>query len=90
MSKTTASIRIQPTIENDELAKLLGGRKKKSLPKSINKKVQTARQKLTKLIKPSLHYRIVKPSAMDNDVVQLDETVGTVTPSSTCTLCKAR
>ena len=75
MSKTTASIHIQPTIENDELAKLLGGREKKSLPKSINKKVQTARQKLKRLIKPSVHYRIVKPSAMDNDVVQLDETV---------------
>ncbi|UCF02307.1 MAG: hypothetical protein JSV14_01180 [Deltaproteobacteria bacterium] len=75
MSKTTASIHIQPTIENDELAKLLGGQKKKSLPKSIRKKVRTARQKLNKLVKPSLHYRIVKPSAMDNDVVQLDEAI---------------
>ncbi|MGD8692452.1 MAG: hypothetical protein PVI74_01305, partial [Syntrophobacterales bacterium] len=75
MSKTTASIHIEPTIENDELAKLLGGQRKKSLPKSICKKVQTARKKLTKLIKPSLQYRIVKPSVMDNDVVQLDETV---------------
>jgi hypothetical protein len=75
MSTTTASIHIQPTIGNDELAKLLGGQKKKSLPKSIRKKVRTARQKLNKLIKPSLHYRIVKPSVMDNDVVQLDETV---------------
>ncbi|MGB5922712.1 MAG: vitamin B12 dependent-methionine synthase activation domain-containing protein [Syntrophobacteria bacterium] len=75
MNRKTDSIHIQPTIENDELAKLLGGQKKKSLPKSIRKKVRTARQKLNKLIKPSLHYRIVKPSAMDNDVVQLDETV---------------
>ena len=75
MSKTTASIHIEPTVENDELAKLLGGQKKKSLPNSINKKVQTARQKLKRLIKPSVHYRIVKPSIMDNDVVQLDETV---------------
>ena len=75
MDRTTASIHIQPTIENDELAKLLGGQKKKSLPKSIRKKVQNARQKLNRLIKPRLHYRIVKPSVMDNDVVQLDETV---------------
>jgi hypothetical protein len=75
MNGKTDSIHIQPTIENDELAKLLGGQKKKSLPKSIRKKVTSARQKLQKLIKPSLHYRIVKPSAMDNDVVQLDETV---------------
>ena len=75
MNRKTDSIHIQPTIENDELAKLLGGQKKKSLPKSIRKKVRTARQKLNKLIKPSVHYRIVKPSAMDNDVVQLDETV---------------
>ena len=75
MNRKTASIHIQPEIENDELTKLLGGQKKKSLPKSIRKKVQTARQKLNKLIKPSLHYRIVKPSVMDNDVVQLDETV---------------
>ena len=75
MNRKTDSIHIQPAIENDDLAKLLGGQKKKSLPKSIRKKVRTARQKLNKLIKPSLHYRIVKPSAMDNDVVQLDETV---------------
>lgn len=75
MSKTTTSIHIEPTIENDELAKLLGSQKNKSLPKSVSKKVQTARQKLKRLIKPSVHYRIVKPSIMDNDVVQLDETV---------------
>jgi hypothetical protein len=75
MSDTTASVRIQPTIENHELAKLLGAQKKKSLPKSIIKKVQTARQKLNHLIKPSVHYRILKPGAMDNDAVQLDETV---------------
>ncbi len=75
MSKTATSIHIQPTIENDDLAKLLGGQEKKSLSKSIRKKLRTARQKLNKLIKPSVHYRIVKPSAMDNDVVQLDETV---------------
>ena len=75
MDRTTASIHIQPTIENAELAKLLGGQKKKSLPKSIRKKVQNARQKLNRLIKPRLHYRIVKPSVMDNHVVQLDETV---------------
>ena len=75
MNKTTASIHIQPAIENDELAKLLGGQKKKSLPKSISKKVETARQKLNNLIKPSVQYRILKPSVMDNDVVQLDETV---------------
>jgi hypothetical protein len=75
MNRKTDSIHIQPTIENDDLAKLLGGQKKKSLSKSIRKKLRTARQKLNKLIKPSVHYRIVKPSAMDNDVVQLDETV---------------
>ena len=75
MNRKTTSIHIQPAIENDELAKLLGGQKKKSLPKSIRKKVTTARQKLKKLIKPSLHYRIVKPSVLDDDVVQLDETV---------------
>jgi cobalamin-dependent methionine synthase I len=75
MDKKTASMHIQPAIENDELAKLLGSQKKKSLPKSIRKKVRTARQKLNKLIKPSLHYRIVKPSVTDSDVVQLDETV---------------
>ena len=75
MDRTTASIHIQPTIENDELAKLLGGQKKRSLPKSIRKKVQNARQKLNRLIKPRLHYRIVEPSVMDNHVVQLDETV---------------
>lgn len=75
MRTTTASIHIQPTIGNDELAKLLGSRNKKSLPMSIKKKVQTARQKLKRLIKPSLHYRIVKPSVMDIDVVQLGETV---------------
>jgi hypothetical protein len=75
MGKTTASIHIQPTIKNDELAKLLGGQKKKSLPKSISKKVQNARQKLNRLIKPRLHYRIVKPRVRDKDVVQLDEMV---------------
>jgi hypothetical protein len=75
MRTTTASIHIQPTIGNDELAKLLGSQKKKSLPMSIKKKVQTARQKLKRLIKPSLHYRIVKPSVMDIDVVQLGEIV---------------
>jgi len=75
MSKTAASIHIQPTIESNELVKLLGGQKKKSLPKSIRKKVRTARQKLNKLIKPSVHYRIVRPSVTDNDAVQLDETV---------------
>jgi hypothetical protein len=75
MSRTTASMHIQPTIENDKLAKLLGGQKKKSLPKSIVKKVQAAREKLNRLMKPSLHYRIVKPSVMDKAVVQLDETV---------------
>jgi hypothetical protein len=75
MNGKTDSIHIQPTIENDELVTLLGGQKKMGLPKSIRKKVTSARQKLQKLIKPSLHYRIVKPSAMDNDVVQLDETV---------------
>jgi hypothetical protein len=75
MDRTTTSIHIQPIIENDKLAKLLGGQKKKSLPKSISKKVQTARQNLNKLIRPSMHYRIVKPSVMDNAVVQLNETV---------------
>ncbi|UCG12442.1 MAG: hypothetical protein JSU72_18460 [Deltaproteobacteria bacterium] len=75
MGRTTTSIQIQPTIENDELAKLLGGRKIKRLPKSISKKVRTARHKLNRLIKPSLHYRIVKPSVMDNAVVQLNEAV---------------
>jgi hypothetical protein len=75
MDRTMASIHIQPTIENDKLAKLLGGQKKKRLPKSIRKKVRTARQKLKKLIKPSLHYRIVKPSVTDNAAVQLNETV---------------
>ena len=75
MDKATASIHIQPTIENDEVAKLLGGKKKKSLPKSIRKKVHNARQKLNNLIKPILYYRIVKPSCMDNHRVQLDETV---------------
>lgn len=75
MNRKTDSIHIQPTIGNDELAKLLGGRNKKSLPKSIKKKVQTARQKLKRLIKPSVHYRIVKPRVTDNDAVQLGETV---------------
>jgi hypothetical protein len=75
MNRKTDSIHIQPTIENNELAKLLGGQEKKSLPKSIRKKVRAARQKLNKLIKPSVHYRIVKPSVTDNDAVQLDETV---------------
>ena len=75
MDRTTDSIHIQPTIENDHLANLLGGPKKKRLPKSIFKKVQAARHKLNRLIQPSLHYRIVKPSAVDNSVVQLNETV---------------
>jgi hypothetical protein len=75
MDNTTASIHIQPTIETHQLAKLLSGQQKKSLPKSISKKVQSARRKLKRLIKPSLHYRIVKPSVMDKDVIQLDETV---------------
>ena len=75
MDRTTASIHIQPTIETDQLAKLLGGQKKKSLPKSISKKVRSAKRKLERLIKPSLHYRIVKHSVMDNGVVQLDDTV---------------
>ena len=69
------SIHIQPTIENDRLAKLLGGQKIKRLPKSISKRVRTATQKLNKLIKPSLHYRIVKSTVMDSAVVQLTETV---------------
>lgn len=75
MNRKMESIHIEPTIENRELAKLLGGQEKKSLPKSIRKKVRTARQKLNNLIKPSVHYRILQPGAMDNDVVQLDETV---------------
>lgn len=75
MNKTTASIHIQPTVENDKLAKLLGGQKRDRLPKSILKKVQTAREKLNRLMKPSLHYRIVKPSSMDKALVQLDESV---------------
>jgi hypothetical protein len=75
MGRKMKSIHIEPIIENHELVKLLGGQKKKSLPKSIRKKVQTARQKLNSLIKPSVHYRILQPGAMDNDVVQLDETV---------------
>jgi len=75
MDRITNSIHIQPTIENDKLVNLLAGQKKKSLPKSIFKKVQAARQKLGRLIKPSLHYRIVKPSAVDNSLVQLNETV---------------
>lgn len=75
MDGTTASIQIQPTIENDKLAKLLGRQKHERLPKSILKKVQAARQKLNRLMKPSLHYRIVKPGVMDKAVVQLDETV---------------
>jgi hypothetical protein len=75
MTTTTASIRIQPTIENHKLAKLLGGQKRERLPKSILKKVQAAREKLNKLMKPSLHYRIVKPGVMDKAVVQLDQTV---------------
>ena len=89
MDRKTASIQIQPVIENDELAKLLGGQKNKSLPKSIRKKVQAARQKLNKLIKPSLHYRIVKPRVMDNDVVQLDETVEFTSAKLTNTLKNA-
>jgi hypothetical protein len=75
MDGTTASVHIQPTIENDKLVELLGGQKQQRLPKSILKKVQAARQKLNTLMKPSLHYRIVKPSVMDKAVVQLDETV---------------
>jgi hypothetical protein len=77
MNRTTASIHIQPTIENDKLVTLLGGQNKKRLPKSIRKKVHTAKEKLTKLIKPKLHYRIVKNVVNDNDkaVIQLDETV---------------
>ena len=75
MDRTTASIHIQPTIENDKLAVRLGGQKKKSLPKSILRKVQIVKPKLNRLIKPSLHYRIVKPSAVDNAAVQLIETV---------------
>jgi hypothetical protein len=77
MDGTTASIDIQPTIENHKLLTLLGGQNKKGLPKSIRKKVQTAKDKLTKLMKPKLHYRIVKPvvNLNDNAVLQLDETV---------------
>jgi len=75
MSTTTASLHIEPTIENHKLAKLLGGQKRERLPKSILKKVQAAREKLNKLMRPSLHYRIVKPAVMDKAVVQLDETV---------------
>jgi hypothetical protein len=75
MTETTASIHIQPTIENDKLAELLGGQKQKKLPKTILRKVQAAREKLNRLMKPSLHYRIVKPGVMDNGVVRLDETV---------------
>ena len=75
MSRTTASIHIETTVENDKLAKLLGGQGKNRLSKSIRKKVRTAKLKLYRLIKPSLHYRIVKPTVMDSTVVQLDETV---------------
>jgi hypothetical protein len=64
MGRKMKSIHIEPIIENHELVKLLGGQKKKSLPKSIRKKVQTARQKLNSLIKPSVHYRILQPGAM--------------------------
>jgi len=75
MNRTTASIHIQPTIEKDKLTKLLGGQRHKRLPKSVSRKVPTARQKLNRLMKPVLHYRIVQPSVMDNGVVELNETV---------------
>jgi hypothetical protein len=69
------TIRIEPNIDNAELAKLLGGQKTKKLSKSINKKVQIAGRKLKRLIKPSLHYRIVKSSVMDKAIVKLKGTV---------------
>ena len=89
MDRTTTSIHIQPTIENDELVRLLGGHKKMSLPKSVRRKVQNARKKLNKLIKPKLHYRILKPKVRDKDVVHLDETVEFTSPKLAKTLKNA-
>ena len=71
----TRLIQIEPEIEHDKLAKLLGSRKRRRLTSSIRTKVANQNKKLGGLIQPSLHYRIMGARIEDNSVVPLNEAV---------------
>jgi hypothetical protein len=75
MDMNATLIQIEPTIENDKLAVLLGGSKQRRLSRSINTKVTTLEQSLDRLIQPRLHYRIVKARTTDDATVHLEDAV---------------
>jgi hypothetical protein len=75
MDMNATLVHIEPTIENDKLAALLGGSKQRRLSRSINTKVTTLEQSLDRLIQPRLHYRIVKARTKDDATVHLEDGV---------------
>ena len=75
MDMNTTLIQIEPIIENDKLAVLLGGSKQRRLSRSINTKVTTLEQRLGRLIQPRLHCRIVKARTKDDATVHLEDGV---------------
>lgn len=75
MDMNATLVQIEPAIENDKLAILLGGSKQRRLSRSINTKVTTLEQGLDRLIQPLLHYRIVRARTKDDATVHLDDGV---------------
>ncbi len=66
---------IQPEIEADELARLMGDRKRRGLSRSLNTKVERVSERFGELLDPRFGYRVLKIVRAEHGVVSLENGV---------------
>ena len=68
-------MKIHPQVEESKLAKLLGGKKNRELPKSIRSRLPVLEEKFNSLITPDIHYKMVDFRVKDEGVIHIEGTI---------------
>ena len=63
---------INPEVEEGKLAKLLGGKQNRELPKSIRNKLRVLEDKFNSLIKPHIYYRVVDFRVKERGIIHIE------------------
>jgi len=68
-------VKIHPEVEENKLAKLLGGKGDQQLPESIRRKLRLLEDRFNNLIEPYIHYRMVDFSIKDEGILRVQGTI---------------
>lgn len=75
MKNNTQLITIEPRFQTEYLVKLLGGKKRHKLSRSLSRKVRVLKSKVRDLLNPRLYYSMAKVSTESKGVVCLNDEI---------------